>query len=205
KGPPTSKQVRGMLREALREISIFRSCYKKDQQAAEKIRRQRCPLCGGPLHSAYYLRKPRGSPVEIPAEYRVRMSLCCSRDGCRHRVLPPSCLFMGRKVHWRIVILVVMAIRQRQSPRTTVEGIEELCEVPVRTVVRWSAFFRDEFPDSQAWKRLRGRVSAVVSSAALPGALVESFLARHTEVAQALVDCLAFLAMGEQAQEIHEK
>jgi len=186
-----------MLREALREISIFRSCYKKDQQAAERARRQRCPLCGGPLHCAYYRRKPRGSPVEIPAEYRVRMSLCCGRDGCRHRVLPPSCLFMGRKVHWRVVILVVMAIRQRQSPRTTVERIEELCEVPVRTVVRWTAFFRDEFPDSRAWQRRRGRVSSVVSSAALPGALVEYFLTQHTESTQALVSCMSFLVAGE--------
>jgi hypothetical protein len=112
---------------------------------------------------------------------------------------------MGRKVHWRVVILVVLAIRQRRSPRTTVEELEEQCEVPVRTVVRWTAFFRDEYPDSQVWQRLRGRVSAVVSSAALPGALVEYFLSQHTEVAPALAACAAFLATGELEQEIHAK
>jgi hypothetical protein len=112
---------------------------------------------------------------------------------------------MGRKVHWRVVILVVMAIRQRPSPRTTVEGLEELCGVPVRTVVRWTAFFRDEFPGSKAWRRIRGRVSSVVSSAALPGALVEYFLAQHTEPTQALVACVSFLAMGELDQEIQAK
>jgi hypothetical protein len=112
---------------------------------------------------------------------------------------------MGRKVHWRIVILVVMAIRQRQSPRTTVEGVEELCEVPVRTVVRWSAFFRDELPGSKAWRRLRGQVGSVVSSTALPGALVDYFLAQHTDPRQALVACLSFLVTGEQDQEIREK
>lgn len=192
-----------MLREALREISIFRSAFKKDQQMAQKVRRRRCPRCGGPLHCGHYQRKPRGSPVEIPSEYLVRMSLCCGREGCRHRVLPPSCLFMGRKVHWRVVALVVMAIRQRQSSRTTVEDVEELCGVPVRTVVRWSAFFRDEFPGSPAWQKLRGRVSAVVSSAALPGALVDYFLAQHGEPTQALVACASFLATGELDQEIH--
>lgn len=112
---------------------------------------------------------------------------------------------MGRKVHWRVVILVVMAVRQRQSPRPTVEELEELYEVPVRTVVRWTAFFRDEFPDSPTWKRLRGRVGAVVSSAALPGALVEYFLAQHTEASSALVACAAFVATGELAPEIHTK
>ena len=192
-----------MLREVLREISIFRSGYKRDQQAAEQVRRQRCPRCEGALHRAYYRRKPRGSPIEIPPEYCVRMSLCCGREGCRHRVLPPSCLFMGRKVHWRVVILVVMAIRQRQSSPMTVEWIEEHCAVPVRTVVRWTAFFLNEFPGSRAWQRVRGRVSSEVSDAALPGSLVAYFLAQHDEPAQALEACLSLLATGELDQGIH--
>jgi hypothetical protein len=112
---------------------------------------------------------------------------------------------MGPKVHWRVVILVVMAIRQRQAPKTSVEEIEELFDVPVRTVVRWTAFFRDTFPESNTWKRLRGRISTVVSSATLPGTLVEYFLAQHTDVTQALVACMSLLAAGELSEEIHER
>ena len=192
-----------MLREALRKVSIFRSLHRRDVEMAEKVRKGGCRHCGGPLHLGVYRRKPRGSPVEIPAEYSVRMSLCCGRPGCRRRVLPPSCLFMGRKVHWRIVIMVVMALRQRGGRRMTVEKIEEVCGVPVRTVVRWTAFFRDEFPRSRSWQRVRGRVSPAVSDGALPGAVLERFLFQHDgEVGSALVACLSFLATGEREEDM---
>lgn len=184
-----------MLRKVLQEVSIFRSLFLRDLKLAEQTRARGCPVCGGRLHRGHYQRKPRGSP--IPVAYCVRMSLCCGREGCRHRVLPPSCLFMGRKVHSRVVILVVMYLHQRGSPRRTLEQIEELCGVAVRTTVRWAAFFRNEFPRSDAWRRVRGRVSAAVSDAELPGALVACFLERHEEAAEGLLACAALLAAGE--------
>ncbi len=36
-----------------------------DQDLAEETRKKAC-LCGGRLHSANYLRKPRGTPVQLP-------------------------------------------------------------------------------------------------------------------------------------------
>lgn len=191
-----------MLLKALRKVSIFCSLHRRDVEMSEKVRKGGCPHCRGALHLAVYKRKPRGSPVEIPAQYCVRISLCCGRPGCRRRVLPPSCLFMGRKVHWRVAILVAMALRQSRACKMTVEMLEEVCGVPVRTVVRWTAFFRDEFPQSRAWQRVRGRVSPEVSDTGLPGSLLEHFLARYGDMEAAVVACVCFLASGEWEEEM---
>src|SRR5271157_2064981 len=87
-----------------------------DQDLAETARKKACP-CGGRLHCANYLRKPRGTPVQLPEPYRVRLSFCCDRDGCRKRVTPPSVRFLGRKVYLGAVIIVISAMRHAPSPR----------------------------------------------------------------------------------------
>ena len=67
-----------------------------DQDLAEETRKKACP-CGGRLHCANYLRKPRGTPVQLPEPQCLRLSFCCDRDGCRKRVTPPSVRFLGPK------------------------------------------------------------------------------------------------------------
>jgi len=86
-----------------------------DQDLAETARKKACP-CGGRLHCANYLRKPRGTPVQLPEPCRVRLSFCCDRDGCRKRVTPPSVRFLGRKVYLGAVIIVISAMRQGPTP-----------------------------------------------------------------------------------------
>src|SRR5919109_721997 len=102
-----------MLSKLLQESNLFHLLYLIDSDLAACKRSGGCPYCGGPLHQANYQRKPRGGPV-IPEEYCTRRSLCCGRDGCRRRDPPESCLFMGRRVYWRCVVLVVTALRQRR-------------------------------------------------------------------------------------------
>jgi hypothetical protein len=55
-----------------------------DQGFAEDARKKACP-CGGRLHCANYLRKPRGTPVQLSEAQCLRLSFCCDRDGCRKR------------------------------------------------------------------------------------------------------------------------
>jgi hypothetical protein len=43
-----------------------------DQDQAAAARKQGCP-CGGHLHSANYLRKPRGTPAQLPAPQCVTL------------------------------------------------------------------------------------------------------------------------------------
>ena len=82
-----------------------------DHDLAEKTRKDACP-CGGRLHAANYLRKPRGTVEQLPPPLCLRLSFCCDRDGCRKRVTPPSVRFLGRKVYLGAVVILISSLRQ---------------------------------------------------------------------------------------------
>ena len=149
----------------------------------ESCRLARCPYCGGPLHHSSYLRKPRGGPDSIPDEYLVRLSLCCGWKDCRCRTLPPSSLFMGRRVYWGSVILVIMTLRQNRPNGTSTGKLTRLFGVSRNTIKRWIVYYRDIFPSSAGWQRLRGRISSSVRDNELPNGLVKYFL-DHSESAE---------------------
>jgi hypothetical protein len=145
-----------------------------DEDLAETARKKGCP-CGGRLHRANYLRKPRGTPVQLPEPERIRHSFCCDRDGCRQRVTPPSVRFLGRKVYLAAVIILISALRQGPSPRRLRElsarfGADE------RTIARWQVFWRDLFPQTPFWKVARARLEPLVTIVSLPYSLVDAFL-----------------------------
>ena len=101
---------------------------------------------------------------------------------------------MGRRVYWGCVILVVMTLRQRRADGFSANKIERLFGVTRKTLIRWAAYFRDEFPFSAQWQRLRGRVSSSVRDSKLPGALVELFLLNSESEEKGIIVCLQFLA-----------
>jgi hypothetical protein len=104
---------------------------------------------------------------------------------------------MGRRLHSRVVILVVLAARrERSKQQITVEKLEEIYSIPVRTIVRWTAFFRHEYVRCFEWTCIQGLVSALVSRDELPGSLLEHFLAQHDDVDEGLVACASFMASG---------
>ena len=70
-----------------------------DRDLAQEVRAGGCRHCGSALHAGRYWRKPQGTPAGLPPEYDRRESLCCSAEGCRKRVLPPSLRFFGRRVY----------------------------------------------------------------------------------------------------------
>jgi hypothetical protein len=150
--------------------------------------------CGGPLHQANYMRKPRGGPDGIPEECLLRLSLCCGNEGCRSRSLPPSTRFMGRRVYWGCVILVVMTLRQNRPGGVSANKFKKLFGVTRLTIKRWIAYFRDVFPFSAQWQRLRGRVSSSVRDSELPGALLRFFLINSESAERGLIACLHFLS-----------
>ena len=183
-----------MLLQTIQRVTLFALLARLDQDLSESLRQRGCPHCGGPLHRAPYTRKPRGGPVDIPEEYLIRLSLCCGREGCRRRLLPPSCLFLGRKVYWAPVIFVVLTLRQGRMEGYCVRQLTGLLGINRKTLARWMAWFRDCFPQTPLWKRVRGRVSPEVANRDLPAALVLFFLAHHKDELLALAACLAFLA-----------
>ncbi len=186
-----------MISELLERSSLFSLLHRIDRDLAEEHRQKRCPVCGGPLHQSNYPRKPRGGPEDLPEEILVRRSFCCGTEGCRVRSLPPSCLFMGRRVYWGVVILVVMTLRQgRPEGRSTI-WLQRRFGVSRKTLFRWIAYFRDSFPHQASWKRIRGRVRASIKDRDLPGGLVEWFLEQVEGAEHALAGCLRFLATGQ--------
>jgi hypothetical protein len=183
-----------MLSELLEKVSLFRILHHIDTDLCKQLRQKGCPYCGGPLHQSNYERKPRGGPKNIPDQYLIRQSLCCGRPECRRRALPQSCLFMGRRVYWGCVIIVVITFKQNRPHSASARRIQEMFGISRETLKRWIEYFRDEFPESLQWQRLRGRLASTVSNNKLPAELVHYFLKNFQSPQQALIGCLQFLA-----------
>jgi hypothetical protein len=147
-----------------------------DRDLAETARKNACS-CGGRLHCANYLRKPRGSLVQLPEQERKRLSFCCDRDGCRKRVTPPSVRFLGPKVYLGAVIIVISAMRQGPSPRR-VRELSKRFGADRRTIARWQVFWREHVPKTPFWKVAHARFTPVIKIVTLPFSLVDAFLGR---------------------------
>jgi len=185
-----------MLREIVHRESLFCLLHRLDEELAQESRQRRCPFCGGPLHQANYPRKPRGEMASLPEVYLLRLSNCCGRPGCRRRVLPGSVKFLGRKIYWGAIHLVAMALRQQRPGGWSAHQVMLHLGIPAKTLSRWARYWRETFPTSPAWQRLRGQVPPAVADMALPGALLELFLGQQPSQEDALIGCLRFLATG---------
>ena len=62
---------------------------------------------------------------------------CCNQEGCRKRVTPPSVRFLGRKVYFAAVIILVAAMRQGPTPRRVQELRRLFGDLDARTIARW--------------------------------------------------------------------
>ena len=80
-----SISARSQTRRVKYSVTASGSLLALDVELAAQTRERGCPHCGGALHSARYLRKPRGGPWDVGEELAVRHSFCCARDGCRRR------------------------------------------------------------------------------------------------------------------------
>jgi hypothetical protein len=183
-----------MLAELLEKANLFHLLFQIDLDLACKCRLSGCPYCGGALHQSNYVRKPRGGPPEIPESCCIRHSFCCGACDCRRRVLPASCRFWGRRVYWGAVILVVTALGQGRTSGFSVNKLSRLFGIDRKTICRWMLYFREQFPYTPLWRRLRGKVSADVKDSALPSGLVRYFIDQFGSEESAIGQCLRFLA-----------
>ena len=180
-----------MYQALLRDSSLFDLLLRFDEDLAMEARRAGCG-CGGVLHCASYSRKPRGGPAGLGPEHAVRFSFCCGVEGCRRRVTPPSLRFLGRKVFWGVVVLLVPVLRQGPTPKR----VERLCAtfgVSVRTLRRWMRWWREAFGASRFFLAARGLFARPVAIEALPSALLEA-LSETGEPAGRVLAVLRFVA-----------
>jgi hypothetical protein len=96
-------------------------------------------------------------------------------------------------VYWHGIMLVVMTLRESLSAGKTSERLQKFFSITRNTVARWTAWYRDVFPFSATWQRIRGLVSPTVSNDKLPADLLKHCIARCSSPEQGLVSCLKLL------------
>jgi hypothetical protein len=160
-----------MLHDFRLEGEFFARLEQADRRLASWVKEKRCPHCGGPLHVGNYGRKARGGRLaEVGEVFRVRYSLCCGREGCRRRVLPPSLRFLGRRVYVELVVLLASVEVLLQE---TLAVASQLVGVPSRTLKRWGLWWREQLPTSMAWLEIQARVIPAPQPEWLPRSLYE--------------------------------
>lgn len=150
----------------------FAGLEEFDRKLAEAVAAAGCRHCGGPLHQGNYSRKPRGGHVAKAGEaFALRHSLCCGREGCRKRALPPSLRFLGRRVYLEAVVLLASALAMALE---TLRMARKITGVPKRTLRRWHSWWTATFPSSAVWTELRARfVPPPPAASELPRSLLK--------------------------------
>jgi hypothetical protein len=161
-----------------------------DEDRVRETKMAGCP-CGGRLDVANYLRKPRGGPPGLEDSHALRLSLCCARDGCRRRATPPSIRFLGRRVYFGAVVVLVSAMRH-DITKLLAAKLYRLLGVSERTLRRWRQWWLETFTASSFWTSERARFMPPVTQADLPRSLIERFLAPNGSLE--LVAVMRFLS-----------
>ena len=160
-----------MLHDLRLGVELFAWLLEMDRRLARWVAILGCRYCGGRLHQSHYRRKPRGAKLAEAAEaFALRHSLCCGREGCRRRTLPPSLRFLGRRVYVEAVVLVASVVSLLQG---SVKVASCAMAVPVRTLKRWGAWWTESFPQSRAWHEIRSRLIPSPEQGILPRSLYE--------------------------------
>ena len=152
-----------MLNHGIDDAAFQRFLFELDKDIAEQARAAGCPSCGGALHYANYLRRPRGVASVEP----LRLSLCCAAEGCRKRLTPGSVRFLGRRVYVGVLVVLLSALQQGVNEQRR-EQLREHLGVSRRTIERWCSWWRRDLPCSKLWKSLRGLFAQPVEPTELP-------------------------------------
>lgn len=160
-----------------------------DHDLATECRAAGCLDCGGALHTANYLRKPRGRLVALDEEHDRRFSFCCAVDGCRSRATPASLRFVGRKVYLGVIVTLIAAMQGGLTDRQ-LGKLNDAIGVDRRTVARWRKWWRTGFTVTPFWRAHAGGLMPPVDTTRLPASLMERFAG---DARQQLIAFLSFL------------
>ena len=185
-----------MLYKFFSDSRFFRSLLAFDKDLAQQTRAAGCRHCpGGTLHVANYQRKPRGADLDVDDELGRRFSFCCGEEGCRRRAMPPSIRFLGRRVYFAAVFLLVSAMRHGVStPRAA--RLKKLIPIDRRTLERWRLWWKETFVQTPFWKAAKGRFASPVDERMMPMSLLEAFgFMSMREYRKPLLHALTFLSL----------
>lgn len=176
------------IEEILRDTRFYELLLGFDRQIADEAHAGLCRECGSKLHWGSFDRKPRGVPAGLGREHTRRFSLCCARDGCRSRETPSSLRFLGRKVYFGAMVVLISAMQSGLTLQR-MKRLKELVGVSRRTVLRWRDWWHTVFAMSAFWRAHRGFAPAA-RDAGLPASLLKSF---GGTIEQQLLSLLRFL------------
>lgn len=146
-----------------------------DFESAQKVKALGCPECRSVLHKSNFTRKFRGLEVEPPPQFEVRFSFCCSKDGCRNRLTPPSVRFMRHKVYLALVVVL--------AGSGIMTFLEEKLEVTIQTARRWQ----------RAWSQILNPLNPLFLK-------LMAFLPAHLEVKQTPRPIVMFFQSQQQVE-----
>ncbi len=152
-------------------IEFLEGLRALDAAIVERAAAEKCRDCAGPLHRGDYPRKPRGGLVAPDADgFTRRFSLCCGRDGCRHRATPPPVRVLGRRLS---VAAVATVASVAALAATAAASAQRVTGVPARTLRRWLRWWRGPFTTSAPFVELSARLVPSLSRSALPTSILQ--------------------------------
>lgn len=182
--------------ELLDRSEFLELLFRIDEEQARRMRLGTCP-CGGPLHWANFLRKPRGwlASAEVPPGREVRFALCCG--WCRRRALPESVRFLGRKVYLGAAVAVAEIVRG-EAAAATVRLFRQRLGASWRTFRRWQRWWA-ELTGSWYWETVRGRLPPGTTDGPLPQAVLAAMVGEASVRLTSLLRLLGPLTSGRCA------
>lgn len=175
----------------LDDPTVYPFLCKVDCDLATAMQAAGCPLCGASLHSARYPRRIRGMVLQAEVTHDYRASFCCSRDGCRHRVTPPSVRFLGRKHFLSAAVLLVSAARYGARPKLALE-LQRAYDISRGTLARWQRWWRQTVPQTTFWVVAKQRMAPPLDPSRVPVELARRFDA--TAATANLIAALRFIS-----------
>jgi len=165
---------------------FFEGLMAVDRAIVARAAEEPCRDCGGPLYRGDYPRKPRaGLLAAATAAWERRFSLCCGRDGCRHRATPPSVRFLGRRVYVGAVVILASAVALAM---TSAAAVVRATGVTTR---RWLRWWRGPFVASAPFVDLSARLVPAPDRRAFPASLLERL---GSDLAPGVAKLLTWLA-----------
>ncbi|MBK6639362.1 MAG: hypothetical protein IPG34_17980 [Rhodocyclaceae bacterium] len=159
-----------MCHALLQTPDFFRLLLRMDEELAAQVQAAGCP-CGGRLHRANYPRKPRACPSEVRTDFESRLSFCCNR--CRRRRTSMSVRFLGRRVYLGLAVVLGSARHAGQNPAAM--HLVQALAVPIRTLQRWRAWWRGQFPLTPLWQAACARFMPPPATDQFPASLLTRF------------------------------
>jgi hypothetical protein len=151
---------------------FFQLLLKIDRAECDRVQALGCPDCGSPLDRGDHERKLRAGPLQHLAVGLRRANLCCRH--CRHRRLPESAVFLGRRVYAGFVVVLASILASGLTPRRLAR-VQTSLGVSAQTVRRWQRWWKTGFVATAAWARRRGDFLPPLDPVALPTALMARF------------------------------